>query len=516
MFREALKSGEFVVTCEFVPGRGKEGKAVDAAVGFAEEVSNGAVKVHAISITDQPGGNPAITPDIIGRDVQDKGVDALVHISCRDLNRNAIEARAMALSRAGINSVLVITGDYPDQGFEGHAAPVFDLGSVQGIKYLKEMNKGIEYPGMKKGSVIKLPETDFTVAAGVNPFKYTEREMLPQLFKLERKVVAGADLIIPQLGYDMRKFHEVRRYMSARNLKVPMLGNVYVLSYGAAKAMSAGAVPGCVVPKQLLDRLAEEAKSEDKGRRARMERAARMVAIFKGMGFNGVHIGGFALKTADFKFIIEEGLNMADKWEELVPEFIFDDTEQFYAYPAPESYAKFDNEKDAIDQPTPSHASFSYGMSLMMHHMMFEPGSLGCKFMQGYYNAIKGKKCISKVAHCFEEMAKIPLFGCQDCGDCALSEMAYRCPQSGCAKQQRNGPCGGSTNGMCEVYPDDKKCVWTIVYERLKRGGRLEDMRSKYMPPRMNELEFTSAWANYFTGADHQKLPGKKAAEKQD
>ncbi len=513
MFREALQSGEFVVTCEFVPGRGKEGKSVDAAIKFAEEVSNGALKVHAISLTDQPGGNPAITPDIIGREVQEKGVDALVHMACRDVNRNAFEARATALSRAGVNSVLVITGDYPEGGFEGHAAPVFDLDSVQAVKYLKEMNKGIEYPGMKKGSTIKLPATDFIVAAAVSPFKYTEREMMPQLFKLERKIAAGADLIIPQLGYDMRKFFEVKRYMSARNLNVPMLGNVYVLSYGAAKAMNSGAIPGCIVPKELVEKLAEEAKSEDKGRRARIERAARMVAMFKGMGFGGVHIGGFALKTDDFKFIIEEGLAMADKWEELVPELTFDDKGRFYAYPAPASYAKCDDDKDAIDQPTPSHASFIHGMSLIMHKMVFEPGSLGCKFMQGYYKLIDGHKIIDKVSHIMEEAAKVPMFGCEDCGDCALSEMAYCCPQGGCAKQQRNGACGGSTDGMCEVYPDSRKCVWTIVYERMKRSGKLEDMRQKYMPPRMCELEHTSGWANYFTGKDHQRMGAGKSAE---
>ena len=136
--------------------------------------------------------------------------------------------------------------------------------------------------------------------------------------------------------------------------------------------------------------------------------------------------------------------------------------------------------------------------------------------MQGYYKAIDGHKVISKLSHGLEEAAKVPMFGCEDCGDCALSEMAYCCPQSGCAKQQRNGACGGSTRGMCEVYPDTKKCVWTVVYERMKRGKKLEDMRSKYMPPRMNELDGTSGWANYFTGKDHQKLGSAESTEKKD
>lgn len=514
MFKEALKNGDFVVTCEFVPGRGHSGKSVDAAVDFADFVSKNGLQVHAISITDCPGGNPAITPDIIGRSIQSKGMDALVHISCRDINRNAFEARAMALCRDGINNVLVITGDYPSSGFEGNAAPIFDLDSVQAVKYLKAMNAGIEMPGMKKGTTVKLSETAFTVAAAVSPFKFTEKEMMPQLFKLERKIAAGADLIIPQLGYDMRKFFDIKRYMAARNLNVPLLGNVYVLSYGAAKAMSSGAVPGCTVPGKLLEILAEEAKEEDKGKKKRLERAAKMVAMFKGMGFNGVHIGGFALSNQDFKFIIEQGMALANDWEQFIPELTFDDPSSFYAFPAPSSYRSTDGATDPINQPGTAPVSVMYGLSDIMHKTLFEPAGKGCRMMRGYYGLVEKNKAVSGASHLLELAAKRSLFGCQDCGDCALAEMAYCCPQDGCAKQQRNGPCGGSLNGMCEVYPDSKPCVWTVVYERLKRAGKLDQMRTKYAPPRMNQLSRTSGWANYFTGRDHQALrdgeaPGK-------
>ena len=42
------------------------------------------------------------------------------------------------------------------------------------------------------------------------------------------KIRAGADLIIPQLGYDVRKFAEILKYMKHRNLNVPVLGNQIV------------------------------------------------------------------------------------------------------------------------------------------------------------------------------------------------------------------------------------------------------------------------------------------------
>ena len=169
MLREALQKGEFAITCEFVPGRGKEGTSVDAALHFAREVATSSTRIHAVSLTDNPGGNPAISPDALAPEIQKTGLEALVHFSCRDLNRNAIESRVMALARAGIDNLLVLTGDFPAGGFEGNGAGVFDLDSVQAIKYMKAMNAGLEIPGAKKGTTVRLPQTNFFLGAAVSP-----------------------------------------------------------------------------------------------------------------------------------------------------------------------------------------------------------------------------------------------------------------------------------------------------------------------------------------------------------
>ena len=66
------------------------------------------------------------------------------------------------------------------------------------------------------------------------------------------------------------------------------------------------------------------------------------------------------------------------------------------------------------------------------------------------------------------------MFKCRDCGDCSLPDIAYVCPESICAKNQRNGPCGGTRDGLCEVY--DTECIWSQAYERLKAYGEEEDM----------------------------------------
>lgn len=63
---------------------------------------------------------------------------------------------------------------------------------------------------------------------------------------------------------------------------------------------------------------------------------------------------------------------------------------------------------------------------------------------------------------------------CLGCGQCILAKTGGICPVSRCAKRLFNGPCGGSTNGHCEINKDIA-CGWQLIIERLKELDRLED-----------------------------------------
>ena len=62
---------------------------------------------------------------------------------------------------------------------------------------------------------------------------------------------------------------------------------------------------------------------------------------------------------------------------------------------------------------------------------------------------------------------------CAGCGNCILDKTGGLCPIARCAKQLLNGPCGGSTNGKCEISKD-VDCVWQLIIDRLTGLGRLE------------------------------------------
>ena len=63
---------------------------------------------------------------------------------------------------------------------------------------------------------------------------------------------------------------------------------------------------------------------------------------------------------------------------------------------------------------------------------------------------------------------------CQACGQCILARTGGICPVSRCAKRILNGPCGGSTNGHCEINKE-VVCAWQLIIDRLTNLNRLDD-----------------------------------------
>lgn len=74
----------------------------------------------------------------------------------------------------------------------------------------------------------------------------------------------------------------------------------------------------------------------------------------------------------------------------------------------------------------------------------------------------------------------IVLEQCSMCGDCDIWLFGGICPIGQCPKSMRNGPCGGSVDGKCEV--DERKCVWDEIHKRLESLGRLEVLKEIHPP----------------------------------
>lgn len=497
--KAAIGAGRFCLVWEQIPGRG----AFEARQEFVLENAGLAAaggRVCAISVTDNPGGNPAIATEILSREIRQRGVEPLVHVAFRDRSRNQCESLLYQLAAMDINNVLALTGDYPSNaGFRGRSRPVFDLDSVNGIELIAEMNRGMEHEMLRRST--RLAPTDFFAGVAFSPFKQEEAEVMGQYAKLQKKIAAGADFIVTQVGYDIRKLDELRLWLKAQHTDVPVLASIYVLPLATARAMNANRVPGCVVTDALVARIAAEAEAPDKGRQARLERAARMYALIRGMGFAGASIGGFDLPYAALEYILGRGEELRRRWEEFIPEFNYPQKEGFYLYEA-EGRTGLNRESVAVRRQKPARSAV-YSFSRLVHGLLFEPAGPLFRLMRRLAARVDALPVAKRVFGACELLVKTVLYGCANCGDCALFDVAYLCPVSQCPKNQRNGPCGGSFEGWCEVYPNEKKCIWVRAYRRLKAGHREEGIGAVIVPPCNWELWQTPSWLNYFLGRDY-------------
>lgn len=499
-FQQSLYNrNEFTLTFELVPSRGGRSKEHTRELEMAGQITADG-RLHAVSITENAGGHPALSPEILGLEIRQMGLDVIVHFSCKDKNRNQMESLLFSWDRMGLRDLLVITGDYPQEGYGGCPKPVFDLGSVHVLDLLTRMNNGIFGVGKKKDAGSIHP-TSFFNGVALSPFKRHESELMMQYFKLHRKVANGADYVITQVGFDARKFHEVLLYMKQNQLDIPILGNVFIPNLTVTEMMYRGNIPGCVIPEKLYNDIKQEAQSADKGKKARLMRAAKLLSILRGMGYSGAHIGGPGLTFADMDCILIQAEQMRDNWQDYIPDLSYWLPDGFY-------YFKKD-EKTGLNQPDISPreggikgANIHYKLSRAIHNSAFDPKGALFDSMKKICLGLD-ESFMKRTLSNFEHIIKFLVFECRNCGDCTLAELAFLCPQSGCAKYLFNGPCGGSRDGWCEIYPGEKHCLYVRIYERLKPDCCEQLMKKGFIPPRDWGLNNTSSWVNFYRGKDH-------------
>ncbi len=489
---EILNPRNFITTIELVPGRYSTGKSVDVVKGIARD-SFADGRIAAVSVTDNPGGNPSLSPDVLGHDIFQVGMDVIVHYTSRDQNRVGMESRALQLAMMGMKNLLALTGDYTGKGFGGQGAPVFDLESVSAIMLLQQLSRRIIASGDPDG---------FFVGCAVSPFKRTEAECYTQYSKVCRKIAAGAQFIITQLGYDACKFSELMVFLRKKGLQdIPVLGSVYVLNPKAAKIMHKGIIPGAVVTDKLLNEIKKEWETPEQGQRLAIERAAKLGAVLKGLGYRGMHIGGVHKSFDSVGRILDRMEEIEQDWQEFYHDFDFPQDGGFYVFPKD---ACGDDPADLfgrtpIDLPLRDKLHFS--LMKKVHSAFFTSDSSLAPVCGKASQWIDRHKKVGRVASCLENSTKRALLDCQHCGDCAIQHVGFLCPESQCPKHTRNGQCGGSRDGMCEVFPD-KQCVWVRAYQRLTYHK--EAMSPECIPPRMWELNRTNSWLNFHLKRDHQ------------
>jgi len=492
-FNDDISTPEkFVVTLELVPGRESSGRTIDTITGISKDaLADG--RITAVSITDNPGGNPALSPDALGREILDDGMDVIVHFTCRDTNRVGMESRALQLAHMGMKNILALTGDYSGKGFGGRGTPVFDFDSVILTSMLNDLNRRLIRAGHS---------SIFVTGCAVSPFKYTEGESWVQYKKMERKIEAGASFAITQLGYDIDKYEELLLYKKDKEIDTPVLASLYLLDKRSARPMHAGRVPGVHVTGKLFNKVMQEWEDPAEGMKRAIERTARLGVVLKGIGYNGIHLGGIHDSFATVGKILDRMDQIEHNWQDYVEEFREDEPNRFYLYKQPVSAETVLPGKDTIKVKMTENCHYLFLRAA--HDLFFDKRAALAPMYKKISSSLDKNKATWLLKAFLEDPFKKLMLSCQSCGDCGIQHVGFLCPESGCPKHTRNGACGGSNNGYCEVNTD-KLCVWVRAYRRMKKHGEAEKLTSEFVPPRLWELKDTSSWINFHLERDHQK-----------
>lgn len=477
--REALHDRRFFWTVEFIPSVDKVLRDELHKLGGVAEVVRGDKGLAAFSVTDRVVSDRDPDPVAAAAHLRDaSGKQPLVHFSGKGRETEDLLAFLERMQRNDLVNLLALTGDRLKEE-PTDRRPRY-LESVATIAMARSA-----YP-------------DLFIAAAVNPFKYREEDTMAQYLKLGKKVAAGVDFIITQIGYDMLKYEEAVFWIDTRNYRVPIVANVMPMSAVRARYIRKHQLAGVTVTDSYLGLLeAEERIFPDKGATRVLRRLALQILGLRYYGYAGVQLTGIHApeKLAALKAQIDELSDLCSDratWNKAWQESLTL-PEGGRADPAPRNPWYLVNARNSRAR---MRDKVKYVVMDNVHRVVFDRGPLA-SMLGAVMRPVRRHALADAVLERLERAIKAPLFGCETCGTCRLATTQYVCPET-CPKGLANGACGGTTENLCEFR--DRECVHSKKYRIAHDLDLLDQLESTLIQPVPKEARHTSSWPSYFRG----------------
>jgi methylenetetrahydrofolate reductase (NADPH) len=243
-----LERGRRVLTIELPPF-----DTVDADV-VTKSIEELRPFADAINVVDNSAARAHPSSVAVAALARQAGAEPVLHLTCRDRNRLALQSELLGAALLGVENVLCLTGDDVSAGDEPEAKRVFDLDSPQLLALATILNEG------KTLSARRLSEPpQFFLGAAENPYAP------PFEARAERAVTkarAGARFFQLQVGFEIRRLARFLERAEAIGLLpgAHMLATVCVVRSARGLRFLQDRVPGVFVPDYVLEsveRLAE-------------------------------------------------------------------------------------------------------------------------------------------------------------------------------------------------------------------------------------------------------------------
>ena len=215
--------------------------------------------IDAINIPDGPRASARISPMIAAVTIRrEVGIEPILHYCCRDRNLIGMQSDLLGGYAAGVANFLIITGDPPKLGDYPDVTGVFDVDAIGLTQVAANLNRGFDIGGNPID-----PPTGLFIGVGANPCAVDMEREIERYF---RKIDAGAEFAITQPVFDVSALFRFLDRVEGSSRTVPVVAGVFPLvSYKNAEFMN-NEVPGVVVPKEILARMAR-CRTKEEGRR---------------------------------------------------------------------------------------------------------------------------------------------------------------------------------------------------------------------------------------------------------
>ncbi len=238
-FAYVLESGKFVVTAEVSPPRGTDISGALAGAGLLQGL------VDAVNVTDNQRSMMRMSPIVLCHKLGEMGFETIMHMTCRDRNRLALQSDLLAAHAMGIRNILAMSGDYPTMGDQPSTKPVFDLDSVQLLQLIEKMNNGYDFQDQPIDG-----HTSICAGAVANPYA---RPFGPQLLKINKKVSAKARFIQTQAVFDAALFNEFADV--AMHIGIPIIAGIIPIRSAQNARFMNEKIPGVKIPDEAISRM---------------------------------------------------------------------------------------------------------------------------------------------------------------------------------------------------------------------------------------------------------------------
>ena len=269
--RRVLKDDKFAVTIQIDPAKGVD------VTEFLNSVELLRGKVDAINVSDQQSAVMRLGSLAGCCLLKQRGIEPVLHMTCRDRNRIALQSDLLNAYVLGIENILCLTGDDINSGdHRQQAKPVFDLNdSVSLLQAARGLEQGKDLAGRELRGAPRF-FLGATVTPGADPLE-------PELLKMEKKVEAGAQFFQTRTVYEPKKLETFMQ--ESRKFGVPVIVGLMLLKSASMARFMNTHLTGICVPSELIDEIEEAKNKEQKS----IDMAARLINEMKDM-CQGIHI----------------------------------------------------------------------------------------------------------------------------------------------------------------------------------------------------------------------------------